>query len=290
MIKDKSYVATWRPICDKQVSIEERDTYRLLIHIHKYHPEIVGKYFLQKNGGFRISSNRISSQVTPVDSGSSKKNEPKKVYASTVDTWKLHGERKVCSQCQREAMPTLHTGGDKLTTSHIGALCLFGCWPFYFIRLMIKRAKRVSMICPLCGHVYGFEYKNAKLTPCKSADSGDLKATARTRELPRASHEERKAGKLTKSAPRAFIIDTSTITNVIVLFPNKAVFNITNRGSPYDEYSSDDCVDDKRWDRRRDLDESRASKAREQSESEGSSAGTVTGDFYARQVCCRECG
>ncbi|TGZ46255.1 Uncharacterized protein DBV15_11479 [Temnothorax longispinosus] len=64
-----------------------------------------------------------------------------------------------------------------------------------------------------------------------------------------------------------------------------------NRGSPYDEYSSDDCVDDKRWDRRRDLDKSRASKAREQSESEGSSgAGTATGDFYARQVCCRECG
>ncbi|XP_071634279.1 LOW QUALITY PROTEIN: uncharacterized protein [Temnothorax longispinosus] len=274
MIKEKSYVATWCPICDKQVSIEERDTYRL-IHIHKYHLEIVGKYFLQKNGGFRISSNRISSRVTPVDSGSSKKNEPKKVYASTVDTWKLHGERKVCSQCQREAVPTLHTGGDKLTTSHIGALCLFGCWPFYFIPLMIKRAKRVSMICPLlCGHVYGFEYKNAKLTPCKSADSEDLKATARTREFPRASHEERKAGKLTKSAPRTFIIDTST-----------------NRGSPYDEYSSDDCVDDKRWDRRRDLDKSRASKAREQSESEGSSgAGTATGDFYARQVCCRECG
>lgn len=39
---------------------------------------------------------------------------------------------------------------------------------------MMKRAKRVRMICPLCGHVYGtFEYKNAKLTPCKSANSGE---------------------------------------------------------------------------------------------------------------------
>lgn len=38
--------------------------------------------FLQKNGGLRISSNRISSPVTPVDSCNSKKNEPKKVYAT----------------------------------------------------------------------------------------------------------------------------------------------------------------------------------------------------------------
>lgn len=38
--------------------------------------------FLQKNGGLRISSNRISSSVTPVDSTCGKKNEPKKVYAT----------------------------------------------------------------------------------------------------------------------------------------------------------------------------------------------------------------
>ncbi|KYN00094.1 hypothetical protein ALC62_09156 [Cyphomyrmex costatus] len=57
MIEEKSYIATWCPVCDKQVSIEERD----------------------KNGALRISSNRVSSPVTPVDS-SGKKNEPKKVY------------------------------------------------------------------------------------------------------------------------------------------------------------------------------------------------------------------
>lgn len=45
---------------------------------------------------------------------------------------------------------------------------------------------------------------------------------ARTRELPRASREGRIAGKLIKSAPRTFIIDVLTITNVIVLFLNKA--------------------------------------------------------------------
>lgn len=44
----------------------------------------------------------------------------------------------------------------------------------------------------------------------------------RTRELPRASREGRIAGKLIKSAPRTFIIDVLTITNVIVLFLNKA--------------------------------------------------------------------
>ncbi|KYQ57941.1 hypothetical protein ALC60_02990, partial [Trachymyrmex zeteki] len=72
MIEEKSYIATWCQVCDKQVNIEERDTYRLLTHIRKYYP---------KNGDLRISSNRISSPVTPVDR-SGKKNESKKVYAT----------------------------------------------------------------------------------------------------------------------------------------------------------------------------------------------------------------
>lgn len=65
-------------------------------------------------------------------------------------------------------------------------------------------------------------------------------------------------------------------------------YRVQNRGSSYDEYSSDDCVD-KGWDRRHDLDKSKAPKARERSESEGST-GTAAVDFYARQVCCREYG
>jgi len=51
------------------------------------------------------------------------------------------------------------------------------CWPFCFIPLMMKRAKRVRMICPLCGHVYrNFKYKNAKLTPSKPTDVENSKA------------------------------------------------------------------------------------------------------------------
>ncbi|KAL6439375.1 hypothetical protein ACFW04_003905 [Cataglyphis niger] len=175
--EQQSYVATWCPVCDKQVSVEGRDTCRLLAHIRKYHPKIAGKCLdNQKDAESRISSNRILSSVTPGDGTSGKKkNESKRVYATRVDTWKLHGERKVCPQCQKETVPTLHSRGDKLTTSHIGALCLFGCWPFCFIPLMMRRARKVRMIYPLCGHVYGiFEYKNAKLTPCKSA--GNLQA------------------------------------------------------------------------------------------------------------------
>ncbi|XP_018361624.1 PREDICTED: uncharacterized protein LOC108760279 isoform X3 [Trachymyrmex cornetzi] len=172
MIEEKSYITTWCPVCDNQVSVEEKDTYRLLTYIRKYHPEIAAKCLNNQNEDLRILLNRISSPVTPVD-----RNGKKKVYATRVDTWKLHGERKVCPQCQKEAVPTLHTRGNKLTTSHIGALCLFGCWPFCFIPLMMKRAKRVRMICPLCGHVYGnFEYKNAKLMPCKSTDVENSKA------------------------------------------------------------------------------------------------------------------
>ncbi|KYQ57942.1 hypothetical protein ALC60_02991 [Trachymyrmex zeteki] len=61
-----------------------------------------------------------------------------------------------------------------------------------------------------------------------------------------------------------------------------------NRDSSYDECSSDNCLD-KKWDRWRDLNKSKAPKTWEQNKSEDS-AGMATDNFYARQVCCRECG
>ncbi|XP_043591653.1 uncharacterized protein LOC122571663 isoform X1 [Bombus pyrosoma] len=93
-----------------------------------------------------------------------------------VDTWKSHDEKKLCPRCQKEAIPTLHARGDKLTTSHIGALCLLGCWPLCFVPLIMKRSKKVRMICPLCGYMYGsFQYNNTGLAPCKT-DSEDSQA------------------------------------------------------------------------------------------------------------------
>ncbi|XP_076170778.1 uncharacterized protein LOC143148369 [Ptiloglossa arizonensis] len=173
-----SCVATWCPICDKRVSDKGGDTYGLLEHIRKSHPKSSSKYLPQliqyqeeekEESTFKpTSKSRIGCN--------SRKNEPKKVYATRVDTWKLHDKRKLCPRCQKEAVPTLHTRGDKLTTSHIGALCLLGCWPLCFVPLMMKRAKKVRMICPLCGYTFGsFEYKNAGLARCKT-DSEDSQA------------------------------------------------------------------------------------------------------------------
>ncbi|XP_028048273.2 uncharacterized protein LOC114254963 [Monomorium pharaonis] len=62
---------------------------------------------------------------------------------------------------------------------------------------------------------------------------------------------------------------------------------VTNRGLSA-ECSSDDCVDNK-WEYRRNLDELKAPKAQGRNKS-GSSTETAVVDFYARQVCCRECG
>ncbi|KYM78518.1 hypothetical protein ALC53_11173 [Atta colombica] len=63
---------------------------------------------------------------------------------------------------------------------------------------------------------------------------------------------------------------------------------VTNRDSSYDECSSDDCVD-KRWDRWHDLNKSKTPKTWEQSKSEEITR-MATDDFYARQICYRECG
>ncbi|CAK9832911.1 hypothetical protein ANTRET_LOCUS9673 [Anthophora retusa] len=196
MISDtQSYVATWCPVCDKRLSNKEKDTYGLLTHIRKYHPKHCNQYACQEEES-KGTSKQIVSMYSEKTECSSRKNESRKVYATRgtstitliqcirwktsvfviVDTWKSHNEKKVCPQCQREAVPTLHARGDKLTTSHIGALCLLGCWPLCFVPLMMKRAKKVRMICPLCGYMYGsFQYKNTGLAPCKT-DSEESQA------------------------------------------------------------------------------------------------------------------
>ncbi|PBC27252.1 Lipopolysaccharide-induced tumor necrosis factor-alpha factor [Apis cerana cerana] len=169
-----SYVATWCPVCDKRVSNKGKDTNGLLAHIRKFHPKRSNQYLLQKEEGPKITTKKTASKITELQSfgntdSNSKKSETKKVYATRVDTWKSHNEKKICPRCHKEAIPTLHTRGDKLTTSHIGALCLLGCWPLCFVPLIMKRAKKVRMFCPLCGYMYGnFQYKNTGLAPCKT--------------------------------------------------------------------------------------------------------------------------
>ncbi|KAI4487807.1 hypothetical protein M0802_011795 [Mischocyttarus mexicanus] len=89
------------------------------------------------------------------------------MFGILVDTWRSHDEKKICPQCKKEVVPALHTRRHKLTTSHMTATCLLGCWPFCFIPLM-KRSKKIRMICPACGYVYGtYEYKNNNLAPCQ---------------------------------------------------------------------------------------------------------------------------
>ncbi|XP_031847015.1 uncharacterized protein LOC116433254 [Nomia melanderi] len=171
------HAATWCPVCDKRVSDKGEDTCTLLAHIRKSHPKRSRHCSVQgEEEESRKPSNRITSKSSVRTDGNVKTSEPRKVYATRVDTWKAHNEKKVCPQCKKETVPTLHARGDKLTTSHIGALCLLGCWPLCFVPLMMKRAKKVRMICPLCGYVYGsYQYKNAGLSPCKT-DSEESQA------------------------------------------------------------------------------------------------------------------
>ncbi|XP_034185373.1 uncharacterized protein LOC117606694 [Osmia lignaria lignaria] len=169
------YVATWCPVCDKRVSDKGRDTYGLLAHIREFHPKHSNQFFTQEKES-RTVSKQTTSKGSLRTGCTNRKSEPRKVYATRVDTWKSHNEKKLCPRCKKEAVPTLHARGDKLTTSHIGALCLLGCWPLCFVPLMMKRAKKVRMICPLCGYMYGsYQYKNTGLAPCNT-DSEDSQA------------------------------------------------------------------------------------------------------------------
>ncbi|CAL7933674.1 unnamed protein product [Xylocopa violacea] len=170
------HVATWCPVCDKRVSDKGKDTNGLLAHIRKSHPKRSSQYLSWEEEKSKVTAKRTASKYFGRAGRNVKKDEPRKVYATRVDTWKSHNEQKVCPRCQNKAVPTLHTRGDKLTTSHIGALCLLGCWPLCFVPLIMRRAKKVRMICPLCGYMYGsFQYKNSELAPCKT-DSEESQA------------------------------------------------------------------------------------------------------------------
>ncbi|KZC12350.1 hypothetical protein WN55_04201 [Dufourea novaeangliae] len=120
-------VATWCPVCDKRVSDKGGDTCTLLAHIRKSHPKRSGQYLPQEEEQVSRTTSTQGTTKSSVRAGINlKKSEPQKVYATRVDTWKSHNEQKLCPRCEKEAVPTLHARGDKLTTSHIGALCLLG--------------------------------------------------------------------------------------------------------------------------------------------------------------------
>ncbi|XP_011686088.1 PREDICTED: uncharacterized protein LOC105448911 isoform X2 [Wasmannia auropunctata] len=236
---------------------------------------------------------------------------PNNVFSTEVETWKYHDESIRCPACGVKEVPII-LKQQKFTSSRLAAFCLMGCWPFCFIPLLMRRDKSTRTLCPRCGYDYGIctrakskliacsskcafsrgklndfansrpchlraEYSNSRVQPGyrqKTLSMGDEAARALRVSEERPRREEEGGSRCCRSQ--------SKLSHGYAFCANQ----VTNRDSSYDECSSDDYVN-KRWDRRRDLDESKAPKARGHNEG---STGTVTVDFYARQVCCRECG
>ncbi|KAK2586521.1 hypothetical protein KPH14_011413 [Odynerus spinipes] len=119
-------VATWCPICDKCVSSKGKDTDQLLAHVRRNHRKIDEQRLGKKENTERSLERRYSNATRLTSLSCGKKKDRKRVYATRVDTWKSHDERKVCPRCQKEAVPALHTRTDNLTSSHMAAICLLG--------------------------------------------------------------------------------------------------------------------------------------------------------------------
>ncbi|KAF7397724.1 hypothetical protein HZH68_008946 [Vespula germanica] len=169
-------IATWCPICDKRVSDKGKDTDRLLGHVRRNHRKISVLGLDNHENGEQILERQQSNGTAQAKLSNTKEKDRKRIYTTRVDTWKSHDEKKICPQCRKELVPALHTRRHNLTTSHMAATCLLGCWPFCFIPLM-KRTKKIRMICPACGYVYGtYEYKNNGLAPCQPDSENSQKA------------------------------------------------------------------------------------------------------------------
>ncbi|KYN20855.1 PREDICTED: uncharacterized protein LOC108760279 isoform X1 [Trachymyrmex cornetzi] len=240
---------------------------------------------------------------------------PNNVFSTKVETWKYHDESIRCPACGVKKMPII-LQQQKFTSSRLVAFCLMGCWPFCFIPLLMRRDKSVRTLCPCCGHDYGICTRaESKLIPCSpkyTSSRGklnnfansrlchlqtecDSKIQSRYRQKTLSMDDEAaRALRVLKERPRQreeikeggsrHCRSQSKLSHGYAFCANQ----VTNRDSSYDECSSDDCVD-KRWDRWRDLNKSKTPKTWGQSKSKESTR-MATDDFYARQVCCRECG
>ncbi|XP_024944059.1 uncharacterized protein LOC107271064 isoform X2 [Cephus cinctus] len=163
-----SYDATWCPICDKQVSSKCRDTNELLQHIRKCHsaksrdnPEYQCSLCYHKLHKSRsrlgLLKNKINRLSHPelISRNASMSMRKKKIFSTKVETWKWHSRRLLCPSCNQESAPLISVKQHKFTSSHLGALCLLGCWPLCFMPLTTSRDKRTRMVCPVCGYDYG---------------------------------------------------------------------------------------------------------------------------------------
>ncbi|KYN00093.1 hypothetical protein ALC62_09155 [Cyphomyrmex costatus] len=179
----------------------------------------------------------------------------------------------------------------------------------------MSRDKSVRTICPCCGHDYGIRTRaESKLVACspKCASSRrklnnfansqlchlqaecDSRVQSRYRQKTLSMDDEAaRTLRVLKERPRRreeveeggsrHCRSQSKLSHGYAFCANQ----VTNRDSTYDECSSNDCVN-KRWNRWRNLDKSKTPKIWGQSKSEDSTG--IAGDFYARQVCSRECG
>nr|XP_050853879.1 uncharacterized protein LOC127065493 isoform X2 [Vespula vulgaris] len=148
-------IATWCPICDKRVSDKGKDTDRLLGHVRRNHRKISALGLDNHENGEQILERQQSNGTAQAKLSNTKEKDRKRIYTTRVDTWKSHDEKKICPQCRKELVPALHTRRHNLTTSHMAATCLLGCWPLCFVPLMLSRERQVRLVCPFCGHNYG---------------------------------------------------------------------------------------------------------------------------------------
>ncbi|XP_067215604.1 uncharacterized protein [Linepithema humile] len=230
------------------------------------------------------------------------------------ETWKYYDKLVRCPACNVKDVPII-LKQQNFTSSRLAAFCLLGCWPFCFIPLLMSRDKKMRMQCPHCGHDcdYDIRLRTDKLAcspKCQSnrgkfsdfansrqchlqteCNSSQIQSEYRYRQKTlstgdevtralRASEERPRRGEGGSRRRRS----QSQLSHGYAFYANQ----VTNHSSPYHEGSSDNCTNERR-NCQRDSNEPKVLKAPGRSESEDSSR-TGMFDFYARQVCCRECG
>ncbi|KAB0796001.1 hypothetical protein PPYR_10062 [Photinus pyralis] len=88
----------------------------------------------------------------------------KRMYKTTVETWKPGIAVLTCPSCGKTGHPIVRKQQNKITHSSLGAICLLGCWPLCFLPFMLGGSNTMNIHCKFCGQYLGtFDRKSGRM-------------------------------------------------------------------------------------------------------------------------------
>ncbi|XP_069686246.1 uncharacterized protein [Periplaneta americana] len=112
-----------------------------------------------------------------------KQEQIKKLYRTTVETWKPGSGKIACPRCGNVGQPIVRRQHKKVNHSALGALCMLCFWPICFMPFMLCGTQTMNLHCSRCFCYLG-TYDSKKSQLVQQNPTAEESSTSATSSIP----------------------------------------------------------------------------------------------------------